>query len=629
MKAKSHLLFAAFALTAALAGCQQAPKNPVTVRPSVPVPVVTVDRAQRLPLPPPRPPRPYIITQPRPAVDLLIEKVEASYEAGKRDYQAGNLPKARQDFDQAVDLILTSGLEVHTDRRLRDLFDRIVDAVHSYELEVATETEGDEEPEAGEPAPIEEIAELELPAGDPRLAQKAQAEIIAVPHDLPLTVNDSVLSYLSFFETPRGRAIVETGLRRAGRYHEMIRRVFKQEGVPQDLIYLAQAESAFKPMAVSRAGARGIWQFMPFRGQEYGLDRTRWIDQRNDPEKATHAAAHHLRDLYQMFGDWYLVMAAYNSGPLNVARAIERTGYADFWELQKRNALPTQTKNYVPIILAMTLIAKDAAHWGIHVQPDKPPRVETVKPGHPIDLGLVADATDTDPDEIRTLNPELVRSVTPDDPHFELRVPEGTSGKLREAIAAIPPGKWTSWRLHRVEAGETVSSVARRYRLSPVSVAQANEMVVSDPLPAGSKIAIPVAPRPVGRLVRYRVRSGDTLEGIAARFDVTVEDLKRWNKISGSRAPRGASLRIYAGGESPRSARSVKSGAQRTNETRSKQGPQEPSGEVVHYRVKPGETLFSIAQAYKTTVASLRQANPFLGGRPLEAGDLLTIEARR
>ena len=208
---------------------------------------------------------------------------------------------------------------------------------------------------------------MTLPAGDPRLALKAEKELISVPHDLPLTVNDSVLQYLSFFTTTRGRAIVEHGLERAGRYNDMIRRVLKEEGVPQDLIYLAQAESAFQPQAVSRAGARGIWQFMPYRGEEYDLERSYWVDERSDPEKATRAAARHMRDLYDMFGDWYLVMAAYNSGPLNVARAIERTGYADFWELQKRNALPKETQNYVPIIIALALVAKDPALYGVQV----------------------------------------------------------------------------------------------------------------------------------------------------------------------------------------------------------------------------------------------------------------------
>ena len=166
----------------------------------------------------------------------------------------------------------------------------------------------------GVPAPIEEIAELTLPPGDPRLYTKAEQELIAVPHDLPLTVNDSVLQYLSYFSTSRGRAVVEHGLERAGRYNEMIRRTLKAEGVPQDLIYLAQAE-ALSLAASGLAGWRaGIWQFMPYRGREYGLERTYWIDERSDPEERRTRQPQH-EGLYAMFGDWYLVLAAYNSGP--------------------------------------------------------------------------------------------------------------------------------------------------------------------------------------------------------------------------------------------------------------------------------------------------------------------------
>src|SRR5204862_1287809 len=176
--------------------------------------------------------------------------------------------------------------------------------------------------------------------------------------DLPLMMTDQVAGYIDYF-SGRGRDTFESALVRSGRYREMIQGTFKEEGIPQDLIYLAQAESGFHPLAVSRAGARGMWQFMSSRAKGYGLQRSWWVDDRQDPEKATHAAARHLRDLYNQFGDWYLAMAAYNCGPGCVDRAVQRTGYADFWTLRDMGALPRETTNYVPLILAMTIMAKN------------------------------------------------------------------------------------------------------------------------------------------------------------------------------------------------------------------------------------------------------------------------------
>ncbi len=634
MKLAGKLLVLAAALSMWLAGCQETAKHPVQVRPNVAVPTPPhADRTERLPLP--WPPRPEslrlaeLITVPQPAIDALIHNVQASFEAGKRDYRAGNLDSARENFNRAVDLLMTSGIDLQSDPRLKNLFDSIAEIIHSYELEATNEAAESPDEQKGEPAPIEEIADLSLPAGDPRLERKAEQELITVPHDLPLTVNESVLSYLSFFQTPRGRAIVETGLRRAGLYRDMIREVLRQEGVPQDLIYLAQAESAFKPNAVSRAGARGIWQFMPFRGREYDLQHTRWVDERNDPQKATRAAARHLRDLYHMFGDWYLTMSAYNSGPLNVARAIERTGYADFWELQKRNALPKETKNYVPIILALTLIAKDPARYGVHVEPETALHVDEVKPGHSIDLRLVADAVDTNVETLRALNPELLRFATPNDPDFVLRVPAGTAERFRAETSMIPPDKWLAWRRHRVEEGEDLGSIARRYHLSAAAVAEANRLSAHDDLLAGSKITIPAAAPPQGQLIRYRVQRGDTLEGIATRFDVTEAELRKWNGIRGKRPPRGARLRIFQGGEASTAASGARSKSPRPSAGRlDSVSRRESASEALHHRVRAGETLFSIARAYRTTVNALRHTNPFLAERPLEAGDILTILPR-
>ncbi len=571
----------------------------------------------------------------RPAIDILIDKVQVIFNTAQQEYKSGDFDKAHADYDRAVELMLASGFQVDSDPRLSDLFDQIGETLHSYERSAQQEAE-EEEAGTGTPAPMDELADMTLPKGDPRLAAQAEKELMRVPHDLPLTVNDSVLQYLSYFTTVRGRATVAHGLDRSGRYNDMIRRVLKEEGVPQDLMYLAQAESAFQPTAVSRAGARGLWQFMPFRGEEYDLDRTYYVDERSDPEKATRAAARHMRDLYDMFGDWYLVMAAYNSGPMNVVKAVERTGYADFWELQKRHALPKQTQNYVPIIIALALVAKDPSLYGVQVAPEKPAPVDVIHPAHAIDLRLVADATGADLDDLRELNPEMLRSVTPNDPNFELNLPAGYGEKFLNVISQVPADKWTSWRLHTVEQGETMADIARHYRVTVAGIEAANHLEAHAVVPAGFMLNVPAAP-PAVRLVHYRVVRGDTLEGIAERFDVSVSQLKRWNNIHGASVPRGSRLKIYAGGSPDDSGRSAgaKSAAHAAGDGNGAVAVRKVSATAsdagnktatVEHHVKQGETLYSIAHAYKTSVESIRQANSFLDERPLKAGDVLTIQ---
>ncbi len=506
-----------------------------------------------LPLTDPKRPLPSSLLPPIPeGKAYLTQKVEEKFASGEKNFKAGHLEAARKDFDDAVDWMLESGYDPDGDPALSALFHHVVDSVYAYELQAFRGGEGFTEA-AAVPAPIDEVAAVTLPA-DPRLKERAEEAAKNVSHDLPLTVNDEVLSFLNFFQTPKGRDIVENGLRRSGKYRDMISRVLKEEGLPQDLIYLAQAESAFQPLALSRAGARGIWQFVAYRGQQYGLHHTWWIDERQDPEKATRAAAQHLRDLYGLFGDWYLAMAAYNCGPGNVQKGIERTGYADFWELYKRNVLPRETKNYVPIIIALTLIAKDAAHYNIQADPETPVSTDVVKPGRPIDLRLVAETIDVDVETLRALNPSLLRMATPDDPSFELHLPQGTGEKFTTEIAAIPPDKWISWRRHRVEPGETLASIARKYRVTAAVIADTNNIERTAVLEPGTKLTIP-ATQPLSEtkrlLVSYRVRRGDTLAGIADRFSVNPEDVRRWNRLRSNRVGRGMVLRIYTIGGAP------------------------------------------------------------------------------
>ena len=293
--------------------------------------------------------------------------------------------------------------------------------------------------------------------------------------------------------------------------------------------------------------------------------------------------------------------------------------------MQKRHALPKQTQNYVPIILALTLVAKEPALYGVQVQAEKPMESETVRPGHPISLSLVADVTGADLDDLRMLNPELLRNVTPNDPQFELKLPAGLGQKFQENIQHVPAEKWTSWRMHTVDSGETLAEIARRYRVTVKAIESANHLEAHATLPEGFLLNVPTPP-PAVRLVSYRVKRGDTLEGIAERYDVTVAQLKRWNNIHGSSVPRGARLRIYAGGEPSGNARGKKLAENGDAAVHNVSTRSASKAAAVQHRVKAGETLYSIARAYKTSVSALRQSNPFLADRELEAGDMLTIQ---
>src|SRR5216684_4190609 len=369
------------------------------------------------------------------AIADLIDRVEKEYLAGAANYHAGRNEAAKQNFDNAFNALLDSKLDVRSDPRLEKEFERLSDAVNHLDLPGTQPGDASAE-QKSEPAPIDETNEV-TPAIDLNVKAKAQAEIKSTHSDLPLMLTDQVAGYINYFST-HGHGTFLRAFERSGRYREMMRSILKEEGVPQDLIYLAQAESGFHPLAVSRVGARGIWQFMGSRARGYGLERSLWVDDRQDPEKSTRAAAHHLKDLYNQFGDWYLAMAAYNSGPGTVQSAVKRTGYADFWELYRRNVLPKETRNYVPIIVAVTIMAKNPSQYGLdHLELDRPLDSDTVTINYPVDLRLVAECVDTSVSTLQELNPSLLRMNTPKEGSFDLRLPAGTTEKYREAIASI------------------------------------------------------------------------------------------------------------------------------------------------------------------------------------------------
>ncbi len=571
--------------------------------------------------------------QPDPA-DALIAQAEKQYAAGQANYQADHLEAAKQNFDQAFNTLLSSNLDIRNDERLEREFDKIVEAVHELEMAAVKQGDGFSEPRS-EPAPIDEANDITFPV-DPNIRAKAEAEIKTTKSDLPLVLNDQVAMFINYFSSPRGRATLEHAWIRSGRYREMISRTLKEEGVPQDLIYLAQAESGFQPLALSRAGARGMWQFMAASGALYGLQRSWWVDDRQDPEKATRAAARNLKDLYNQFGDWYLAMAAYNSGASTVQHAVERTGYADFWELYQRGVLPQETRNYVPIILAVTIMAKNPEQYGLaRATPEPAPPVDQVTINYPVDLRLVAECVDTSVNYLQELNPSLLRMTTPKDQSFTLNLPAGSQEKYEEAMAAIPSDMRTWWRYHHVEYGDTLASVAHKYHTSPSSIAEANSLTGGE-LKVGSKLIIPVAPGHSNgetasyshHPTHYKVRKGDTLYSIADDFEVPVDKLRKWNHLGGTAVTPGRSLVIYkpVAGAGLEDASSDRGSSPVKSAGKSKSGSTSSAklAAAKYHKVKKGETLSSIAESNHTSVAALRRDNPKLAA-DLRAGEVLVI----
>ncbi len=596
--------------------------------------------------------------QPDPAADL-IARVEKEYQAGQDNYQAGHLEAAKQNFDSAFNQLLGSGFDLHSDGRLEQELDRILDGINGLELAALQQGDGFAQ-QKSEPAPIDEANEL-TPAVDQTVKAKAEAEIKSTRSDLPLMMTDQVAGYINYFST-RGRGTVERALARSGRYEDMIRRTLKEEGVPQDLIYLAQAESGFHPLAVSKAGARGMWQFMGSRAQGYGLERSWWVDDRQDPEKATRAAAHHLKDLYNEFGDWYLAMAAYNSGPGTVQSAVKRTGYADFWELYNRNVLPKETRNYVPIILAVTIMAKNPAQYGLDsVIKDKPVPYDTVKIDYPIDLRLAAECVDATADDLLDLNPSLLRLTTPrvsekrvsengateivteNYKGFELHLPAGTAAKFQTAVAAIPTDKRVWWRYHKVQAGETLASIARTYHTTPKAIAEVNDLnggLNNGAVAPESRLIIPIAPGKqtdtstyAHATLRYKIRKGDTADTVAENFGVSAKMVRTWNHLKssslagrkilylhlpvtpGARETQVASRNSKSNKLPKTKSRTCRDGAcpvSAASPAHHHSGTQAAAAShpaVTHHKVKPGETLYSIANSYNTTVTALKHDN--------------------
>jgi membrane-bound lytic murein transglycosylase D len=421
--------------------------------------------------------------------DQRIVQSEARFKTGRELLAAGQHAKARVEFDASISFLIGGSQNTADRSRLELKYRELTEAIYRLELEKAVTASPNAEP-VFESNPVEEIVEMTFPV-EPGLVGQVKAQVMATVSQLPLEAADPVVGFINYFSSTRGRRVLTYGLTRAGRYAPMIRRILDEEGVPQELIYLAQAESGFVPRAVSRMKAAGMWQFIQSRGREYGLVQVGGTDDRLDPEKATRAAARHLRDLYTQFGDWYLAIAAYNCGPGNVEKAVLRSGYADFWELYKRNLLPRETANYLPIILAMTIMSKNARDYGLEsVTPDAALDYDTFTVPSATHLSLLADGAGRPISEIRDLNPAILKLTAP--ANYEVHVPKGTASYVLAALESVPVDKRTSWRFHKVGAAETMPVIARQYRTTEKSIASANRVEEIAP-EEGDLLVVPVS----------------------------------------------------------------------------------------------------------------------------------------
>ncbi len=504
-------------------------------------------------------------------VTQIIARAEDHFRKGKLNLEDSKREQAREEFDKAVDSILESGFDVRASQKLQTYYLELVERIYREEVPlqqplntstnttlVAQNTQTQEpatqkappsqigfRDQKFEPSPLDELSKLVLTdrekevSGEDLLALEQAKKNV----NFSFTLNPLVQQYINYYQGPRGRATMENGLRRSGQYMKLARQIFAQEGVPLDVTWLGQVESAWKPRAVSWAAASGLWQFIPSTGRMYGLRQNAYIDERNSYEQATRASARHLKDLANRYnGNWELAMAAYNTGAGNIDRAISRAGSANFWMIYPYIA--QETRNYVPNILAVILIAKNPEKYGFKgVKPDAPMAYDVVQVPTATSLQLVADATDTSVDHIRSLNPELKRDVTPRGDTYNVRIPAGRAKQFASLIQRISPDKRETARVISVAPGEDLQNVASR---TGVSVAQLQAMNNGVDMKSTTKLVVPNSSVKLTRWVRaasptgepaapslnkVRARKGDTIASIAAARNLDANDVARLNGI--------------------------------------------------------------------------------------------------
>ncbi|HSH00470.1 MAG TPA: LysM peptidoglycan-binding domain-containing protein, partial [candidate division Zixibacteria bacterium] len=411
-------------------------------------------------------------------------------------------------------------------------------------------------------AVIEHFGDVEkiLIEDDSLLTAKPEVDTV-VTYDMPIVFNDRVKASIKYFQTDARDAFLRYWSR-STRYLPMLKEIVRSYGLPEDLVYLPLVESGYNPGAYSWAKAMGLWQFISSTGKLYGLKRSWWYDERRDPVKATHAACKYLKWLYQEFNNWELALAAYNAGPGRVRRTMKRDKTGDYWSLRR---LKRETRNYVPLYMAATIIMKNPEKYGF--QPGEvdfapPLEYDEVVIDRTLEFKTIASELGVSVDEIADLNPELLRKHTPPKTgKYKLKIPPGTKAQFAAAYPTMESPQETSWVQHKIQRGETISTIAARYGVSQYAIREANNMSTSRII-AGKTLIVPVpldggyASSPAqSRSAKnglYTVRRGDSVYDIARSFGVSMSELKNLNSIGGNdRIYVGQRLRIPGQASAP------------------------------------------------------------------------------
>ena len=566
-------------------------------------------------------------------VSQTIDYIYSVFETGRMYSDIGYTQDATNYFNKAKTLLDNQPQEVSTNPKFKEFKEKLIAKINIYENNL----DEDDNEEREDNTVKDEI----LNDGNIQLTkeeEKKEKELVQsskANYSFPIVINNKVLAFIKAYSTKLKKPF-RASLERSGRYIERYKQIFREQGLPEDLAYLPLIESGYKIHAYSRARAKGIWQFMSGTARLEGLRVDWWVDERCDPEKSAIAAAKHLKKLYEHYNDWYLALAAYNAGQGKIDRAIRRAKTRDFWKIAKhRWLLRRETKNYVPAFIAALIIAKNPEKYGFtNLNYQKPLEYDTVEIDSCTDLRVIAKLCNTSVKEIQKLNPHLRRFTTPMGvKHFQIHIPKGKKETFLAEFRKLPPEKRITLRYHRIRKGETLSQIARRYKTSVSAICRANRIRNKRLIRAGKTIVIPIGtghnyyipkvkdytlkPRKrykKGKKIYYRVRRGDSLYRIAVRYGTDVASIKKWNKLTSNFIKPGKRLVVYCGV-------SIKKKKTIVAKNHKKKKPI-PRG---YYRVRRGDSIYSIARKFKISVKRLKKINN-LKSNIIRPGDLLKVK---